>query len=848
MIVLTADRASFAANRRKTQEDAIRLMELTVRLALDRFDVDSDWYTPILGDAHDLFDKIVRADGGDPDRAQSAWRRLSNDLRTSLTRTTSVKNYSTTLIATYVTGAVINTAAVEAAHQGEEPFALEWISMHDDRVRATHAEADGQTVRLGQMFRVGRANLRWPGDTRAPIGEWINCRCTLAPVAVPQTAASSVDTDLGSGGETMTKMATEQTETEAPPIMPIPWHGVLAPEGVWSGDKRMFKSGSLSHRNLPLPLTYQKTSDDGHKGSVTVASIEYVYKDDAGLLHAGGTFMQTDEADEAIGLIAHFGRYGVSVDADDAEFDFDEENEGLAFSKARVAGASLVGIPAFQEAYVMLGEDPDYTPMSDDGEDLAAALDQIDLSVLGNLSISTTTDGVVLYNSTSANSATFTLPTIFVSEKSWDGSASRFTPEQWKASCILHVCDGMEKSCHKLPIKEPGGELSRAGVHAAASRISQVDAPSSAISAAKTRLRSAYRSLGEDPPESLALTGEDFGRGPGWITNPADTKRIHDYWTRPGEEGYIKIGWGTPGDFNRCRTLVGEKIAENSPDKIRFLNQTCAQWHKDATGFWPGHAPAERAASLESPEGEAAPAISLVASVGVALPGAAFADPGFASATPITVTDDGWISGHLATWGTCHTGFDKVCVQPPPSANDYAYFLTGEVLTTDGPIPVGNIVMGGGHAPHEMGVRRAVSFYDSTSTVVADVACGEDDHGIWVAGMLRDNLSDDQIREFRASSLSGDWRKVRLASGASMELIAALCVNSPGFPVARVGTWQGQQTSLVASAYAAEEPTTEHDLDDFAERVAAALEERAARRVGIEKMAAELDCGCEEDH
>ena len=47
-----------------------------------------------------------------------------------------------------------------------------------------------------------------------------------------------------------------------------------------------------------------------------------------------------------------------------------------------------------------------------------------------------------------------------ISDAAWDGSAGRFTPEQWKKSTVLHVCTGDEKSCHKLPIREPGGALS----------------------------------------------------------------------------------------------------------------------------------------------------------------------------------------------------------------------------------------------------------------------------------------------------------------------------------------------------------------------------------------------------
>jgi hypothetical protein len=53
-----------------------------------------------------------------------------------------------------------------------------------------------------------------------------------------------------------------------------------------------------------------------------------------------------------IGLIAEFGRFGVSVDADDAEFEFDEsggsDDGKVTFTSARIASASVVSIPAFR--------------------------------------------------------------------------------------------------------------------------------------------------------------------------------------------------------------------------------------------------------------------------------------------------------------------------------------------------------------------------------------------------------------------------------------------------------------------------------------------------------------------
>ena len=95
----------------------------------------------------------------------------------------------------------------------------------------------------------------------------------------------------------------------------------------------------------------------------------------------------------------------------------------------------------------------------------------------------------------------------------------------------------------------------------------------------------------EIDPAQLAALEALFGRGPGWVTNPKGTNRLHDYWIHG--KGAAKIRWGVSGDFARCERLVGEKIAKNDPAKLRFIKQICAQWHKDATGATPGHAPGE---------------------------------------------------------------------------------------------------------------------------------------------------------------------------------------------------------------------------------------------------------------
>lgn len=55
-----------------------------------------------------------------------------------------------------------------------------WLAHHDDRTRLHHRLADGQPKPLNAPYVVGASPMMFPGDTSAPIGEWINCRCNQA--------------------------------------------------------------------------------------------------------------------------------------------------------------------------------------------------------------------------------------------------------------------------------------------------------------------------------------------------------------------------------------------------------------------------------------------------------------------------------------------------------------------------------------------------------------------------------------------------------------------------------------------------------------------------------------------
>jgi len=176
-----------------------------------------------------------------------------------------------------------------------------------------------------------------------------------------------------------------------------------------------------------------------------------------------------------------------------------------------------------------------------------------------------------------------------------------------------------------------------------------------------------------------------------------------------------------------------------------------------------------------------------------------FAAPSFDGPTPITVTDDGRVYGHIGLHGERHRGFSGN-VQIPKSQSGYASFLLGYTVTAEGTnVPVGKITLGGGHADTALGMQAAVDHYDDVSTTVAVVNAGDDQYGVWVAGAIKGNITDDQIDTLRESPPSGDWRT---DSFGNLELIGVHAVNVPGFAVPRfrVGEDGQRRFALIASS------------------------------------------------
>lgn len=314
-------------------------------------------------------------------------------------------------------------------------------------------------------------------------------------------------------------------------------------------------------------------------------------------------------------------------------------------------------------------------------------------------------------------------------------------------------------------------------------------------------------------------------------------ENLAEYWTVG--EGAAKIRWGTGGDFNRCREQLAKYVGPGQ------LSGMCANLHHRALGVWPG-----REAALITPYMVASVDTSELTTAEIEadwnMTRDQFMPRELDGLTPVTIDDEGNVFGHIAGWQTCHQSFSDVCVTPPHSLAGYALFHTGAVRLTDGSdLPVGRLTVGAGHAnPNGLGVRGATAHYDNSAIAVAIVRAAEDRYGIQVSGVIIPGTPQDKVEELRRSPISGDWRAYK----GNLELIAALGVNSPGFPVPRamVASVDGHQTALVAAGYVPR-PELDTEVDKLYLRMQAPLVASLTERMDrfaedpVAKLAARMD-------
>jgi hypothetical protein len=144
---------------------------------------------------------------------------------------------------------------------------------------------------------------------------------------------------------------------------------LVIPEGVETGDGRIFEPGAISMRDLPLPLLWQIKTGAGHDGSVVVGQITAMERVEGGIGNAYGVFDKGQFGQEAERLVRHGFIRGVSADMDkfEADEEVEEESTGddsqdtkkiesgrINIKNARVMAVTIVPKPAFQECFIQI--------------------------------------------------------------------------------------------------------------------------------------------------------------------------------------------------------------------------------------------------------------------------------------------------------------------------------------------------------------------------------------------------------------------------------------------------------------------------------------------------------------
>lgn len=302
------------------------------------------------------------------------------------------------------------------------------------------------------------------------------------------------------------------TETLAPTTAATDvanFHSVMVVEGVRTTDNREFAAGSLSWRTLPIPLMLQRETAERHQGAVIAGKITRIMRQ-GNEIHGWGTFdMGSPDGREAQRLVAEQIMRGVSIDAELMEIDKEQlvgADDGsdpvLYVLEGRIGALTMCAFPAFPQAVIAL-DSAEIGPATSNGR--GEALPPVDPS----------------------GYASNALVGFTVSTKAWDGSSSRYDDAQWeRAAAGRRGGTGSVKSEAFLPHHEPDGSVSRAGVHNAAARFNQVQAPASAKQRARGHLLSHYRNdLKEKAPTvltSMALVAHAEQEGPPaeWFEDP----------------------------------------------------------------------------------------------------------------------------------------------------------------------------------------------------------------------------------------------------------------------------------------------------------------------------------------
>lgn len=573
------------------------------------------------------------------------------------------------------------------------------------------------------------------------------------------------------------------------------WAGPLAPINRVTSEpftSRLFEPGALRSRTLPMPLSFRRTStNQGHSGSVVVGRIlgTTIGPDEQGhdTAYGWGDWLNPEivpEVTEARYLVNQ-GVVGLSVDPGGPVVGTVNPETGVIhMSQYTMGGATLVSNPAFAGMQIYdlgeLGEWPD------DDDDMPFQYSEDEDCGCGEPALTAAVNATGWHGLPLApREAVFDNDDAVKRITQW-ASQGGGGPKPELLNKMFMWRDQSKPATDPTSYRLPIGDIVSGhptmiyhAVYAAAALLSGAHGGLPNVpDEEKAQLRGV---ISEIYPELAKAFNDSSIRAP-W-DQPADVAAREQGGVTAAMAGpnepYGDVKYADPGyqdDGKKRYPLDTEKHVRAA---WGYINQD-----ENASQYTPDQLKRVRAAIMAAAKKIGIQISEEAADMAVDLlypPKAWFEDPGLSAKTPLTVTEDGRIYGHLAAWNECHRDVGmKSCVLAPHSKKNYDPFHLGTVFTAEGDaVRVGKIVMDTRHAGINLGYRAAAIHYDNTGDEVAVVRAGEDEFGIWVAGAAVPEADPRKLAKLRRSPLSGDWRAV----DGNLELTAALAVNVPAFPV-----------------------------------------------------------------
>jgi hypothetical protein len=637
------------------------------------------------------------------------------------------------------------------------------------------------------------------------------------------------------------------------------WAGPLAPIGRLTSEprkKRVFEHGALKHRVLPLPLDWRKVTGQGHEGSVTVGRILGITygPNEAGLDYAWGW---GDFFDEEIIPEAKAARYlvekgvaGASVDPGGPIAVAVDPLSGIEHNMDyTIGGTTLVSIPAFDAMRIYTFDENGDWP--DDDMDMVMDLE-------GNESVSDCGCGEAHAMGMDQANGTFAVNTggwqglpLAPRDSIFDNDDAVKRIQAWAGADVNKLrraflwydprLPATNTTSYRLPVGDViNGRLTLIfhAIYAAAALLSGAhgglpDVPE----ADKNDIRNVISAI---YPEMATAFGDSSIRAP-WDRSAQEGIQLamSEFASDSAKEPYGDVAYADPGYQEDGKKRYPLDSEEHCRAAWSYINQAqnAAKYNHNQLAMVKGKirsALKKYGVDMADDGKMSVNADYSMTAEGypIAPPAAWFGDPKLEKKTPLTITQEGRVFGHLAAWNECHRDVTmRECVMAPKSQHQYAPFHLGHVMTAEGEtVAAGKIVMDTRHADIRLGYSAAALHYDNTGDEIAVVRAGEDEYGIWVAGAVVPEATPRKVAKLRRSPLSGDWRRER----GSLELTAALAVNTPAFPVYSMEN--EERLSLVAAG------TVYPDYDDEADTSVGTWEPAlvVAPPTGIDALVASL--------